>query len=274
MIKVQHIQVKKEKKTILQDISFEIAPGKMVVAIGRNGAGKSTLLETMTGSNAISKGEITWDGQQMEKMNLRDLANRRAVLSQQISVNFPIRVSELVEMGTYVSSQLRSQAEIDQIVYEALHKVDMLSFSERPFNTLSGGEKTRVLLAKCLAQLHTAHTPSAHQYLFLDEPTASLDIEQQFNMLALVRELTQEMNLGVFAVLHDINLAAQFGDEIILLKAGKIHFSGKPKQVLSSENLQEVLGIHAIVQTHPIYNCPHIISLPGNSKVFLATANL
>ncbi|MEM9918288.1 MAG: heme ABC transporter ATP-binding protein [Bacteroidota bacterium] len=261
MIDVKNISVRKGGRRILEDVSFNIKPGHVTVAIGRNGAGKSTLLETLTGRNKVDKGRIHWDGKMLNQMPRPELAKRRSVLSQNVQIDFPILVTELVEMGSYVASETLVRQKIDSLVRHALSQVEMTEFANRSFNTLSGGEQKRVLLAKCLVQLNCCHWADISKYLFLDEPTASLDIEQQHKLLAFIRRLVRRRNIGVFAVLHDLNLAAQFADEILMMKAGKLLVKGRPEEVLTSDILQQILGVEAIVQTHPVYACPHIIPL-------------
>ncbi len=267
MIEVNNISIKKGKKTIVQAASFFIKKGQITVAIGRNGAGKSTLLEALTGNNPFQVGQVTWDGNNLEDFNLKKLAIRRAVLSQKVDVTFSISVFELVEMGCYASNEPLLQEKINTLVQHALKEVDMLDFQNRDFNTLSGGEQKRILLAKAIVQLNCSNWSNVNKYLFLDEPTASLDIQQQYNLLELVKKIVRRRNIGVFAVLHDINLAAQFADQILLMKDGKIIYKGSPKEVLTTERLKETLGIQSIVQRHPVYDCPYILTLPSEIKI-------
>jgi iron complex transport system ATP-binding protein len=270
MIDIQNITIQKSKKTIVQNASFQIQKGQITVAIGRNGAGKSTLLEALTGRNLIQSGAILWDNKQLQTLDLKQLATRRAVLSQKVEITFSIRVSELVEMGCYACKTPLLQQKINTLVQHALKEVDMLKFQNRDFRTLSGGEQKRVLLAKAIVQLNCSNWANVNKYLFLDEPTASLDVEQQFKLLERVKKIVRRRDIGVFAVLHDINLAAQFADQILLMKNGEIIYKGSPKTILTTENLQETLGIQAIIQKHPIYDCPYVLTLPNSVKIFSA----
>jgi len=267
MIEVQHISVQKGRKTIIRDITFRLQPGKITVALGKNGAGKSTILETLSGKNTLHSGHISWEGQPLANISLQHLAQRRAVLSQKINIAFPIQVSDLVEMGSYVSQEPIPNKKLEALVHYALREVEMENFAERDFNTLSGGEQKRVLLAKCIVQLNCCHWADMPKYLFLDEPTASLDIEQQYKLMELIQRFVRRRNIGVFAILHDVNLAAQFADEILLLKAGELLFSGSPVEALTPELLQETLDIQSIVQPHPVYNCPYVLTLPNTALI-------
>lgn len=266
MIEVKHIAVDKGRKNIIKDISCTIRPGKITVAIGKNGAGKSTLLEALTTSNELSAGAITWDQKPLARMSAKTLAQCRAVLSQSVKLSFPISVYDLVEMGCYVSEEALSNIKIRTLVQHALSEVEMLDFVNRSFNTLSGGEQKRVLFAKCIVQLNCGNWANINKYLFLDEPTASLDLQQKYKLLELIKRFVRRRNIGVFAVLHDINLAAQFADEIIVLQDGRLVEKGTPWEVLNPATLFKTLGVHALVQPHPIYNCPHITLMPYQLK--------
>jgi iron complex transport system ATP-binding protein len=262
MINVKNITVRKGNKDIVKDASFQISSGKITVVVGKNGAGKSTLLEALTQGNFIPDGKIIWDGKDIITINTRILAQRRAVLSQKVKLSFSMTVKELVEMGTYVSDEPLPQVKIDYLIQNALQEVEMVDFIKRDFHTLSGGEQKRVLLAKCIIQLNCCHWADVNKYLFLDEPTANLDIEQQFNFIALVKRLVKRRNIGVFAVLHDLNLAAQFADEILMLRDGEIIHKGSPKTVLTPDKLRQTFDIQSVINKHPVFDCPHITTLP------------
>lgn len=266
MINVKNITVRKGRKNIVKNISFQVAPGKITVVLGKNGAGKSTMLEALTQGEFIPEGEIIWDMKNIITIDSRTIAQRRAVLSQQVKLSFSMTVKELVEMGTYVSDEALPKIKVDTLIHNALKEVELLDFINRDYHTLSGGEQKRVLLAKCIVQLNCCHWADVNKYLFLDEPTASLDIEQQFNFVALVKRLVKRRNIGVFAVLHDLNLAAQFADEILMLRNGEIIFQGNPSEVFTADRLQQTFDINAVINPHPVFDCPHITTLPPQSN--------
>lgn len=263
MIKIENITIKKGHKWIVKNSSFEIKPGEITVVLGKNGAGKSTLLEAVTGANSIESGQILWDGELLKSMEAKTLATRRAVLSQKVNIPFSIPVNELVEMGTYASPNPLTKNQTKILIQEALELVGMTNFIHRDFTSLSGGEQKRVLFAKCIVQLKICPQANINQYLFLDEPTASLDIEQQYLFIELVKQFVKKQNIGVFAVLHDINLAAQFADKLIMMQDGKIVKTGNPDEILIPKNIRQVYNIDAIVQEHPIYGCPLVTTLPN-----------
>lgn len=262
MIQVRQLQVKRGSRTILEKLNFQIRPGKITTVLGKNGTGKTTLLETMTGRLPFAKGEMLWDGVIMREISPLDMAARRAVLSQQMEMNFPIKVAALVEMGMYARYHQLSRKERRKFLNDALERLHISHFRDRYFHQLSGGERQRVLMAKCLTQLACSREGYTHQYLFLDEPTNSLDIEQQYRLLAQVRELAREQQLGVLAILHDINLAAQCSDEVLLLKDGGIRYQGSPEATLTEKSLQDVFDIHTTVGQHPLLDRPLITILP------------
>ncbi|MEM9935204.1 MAG: ATP-binding cassette domain-containing protein [Bacteroidota bacterium] len=262
MIEVRHIQVKRGNKVIVHDASFHIIPGKVCVLIGKNGAGKSTLLDAICGRHKFLSGEVIWENKHLRKIKLKDLAAYRAVLSQQISLNFALTVKQVVEMGTYAYGNALTKREVKEQVTMALEEVEMLDFLERSFSTLSGGEQKRVLLAKCLTQLLADPDKIENKYLFLDEPTASLDLNQQHKLIELVKTLIQKYNIGVFTVMHDINLAALFADTLLTMKEGIITHSGTPTHILQPDILKDTLDINAIIHIHPILGCPQVTALP------------
>ena len=262
MIKVHNISVQKGKTIIVKNASFNVHPGKITVVIGKNGAGKSTLFETLTGSNEFQQGDILWEDVSISKLDLQKLALKRAVLSQKIDISFPIKVKELVEMGTYASEKYIPKNEVKNLVQDALESMEMLDFENRDFNTLSGGEQKRALLAKCLVQLNCSSWKGQKKYLFLDEPTANLDIHQQFKFIELVKKLVENHNIGVFAILHDLNLAAQLADEIIIMNSGRVSHKGSPFEVLTEWVLKQSLDINTIIQPHPVLDCPFVTTIP------------
>lgn len=266
MIQVHNLTVKIGSKRIIEELSFDIKSGEIAVILGKNGAGKSTLLETLSGSNKISDGSILWDGNDLEKISLKFIAQRRAVLSQSVNISFPITVHELVEMGTYVVTDNLNREAVNCTVKEALRNVEMEDFIDRTFNTLSGGEQKRILLAKCIAQLMVTEVPE-NKYLFLDEPTSSLDISQQHAFVELLKNLAREQNIGICAILHDINLAAIVADKLIMLKSGKLVAQGSPQEVLTSVLLKQTLDIDTILGVHPILDCPVVTAIPTFNEI-------
>lgn len=262
MITVHNISIKKGNRAIVDEVSIQIPPGKFTAVLGMNGAGKSTLLKAINNQERIMQGYIEWDGVDLSLIDTKDLSYQRAVLSQNFAPGFPMKVMDLVEMGSYPFQHRISPDEKNMLVYDALKEVGMIAYADRDFSSLSGGEQKRILLAKCLVQLKNDLCTSPNKYLFLDEPTASIDIHHSYKILELVKNWTVQKNLGVFAILHDLNLASQFADNIVILKEGRVVQQGHPDLVFTPDHLEHSLEIKSIINQHPVFGCPHIITLP------------
>lgn len=261
MIELKNISIQKGKNIVVSNFSYTFLPGRKYVILGKNGAGKSSLLDGLTGKSNYCEGEILWENTPLRNYSRKEMALRRAVLSQNTTVSFSIKVEELVEMGTYASTKSISGKSIKYMVSEALEKVRMLNFISRDFETLSGGEQKRVFLAKCLVQLQVSEELEGNKYIFLDEPTSSLDISEQLKFIELAKELVEINGFGVIAILHDLNLSSIFADELILMKDGQLCYGGPPGEVITSETLKEVLDIDSSIHLHPIYQCPQMTNI-------------
>lgn len=243
MIKLRNIEVTRGQKKILQDLSLIIQPGELSILLGPNGAGKSTLLEVISGQIIPDSGSITWEREAFHNWSPTKLAQRRTVMSQKVNLSFPIAIEQLVAMGCYAAYEETSPDERDSIVAYAIEKVDLTAFIGRDYNTLSGGEQQRVLMAKCIAQLECHYWRPHRQFLLLDEATAGLDIRQKHQLLRLVKEIIKRREIGVLAIVHDLQLARQYADRIVLLKEGRIVAEGLNKTVLTPQNLQATFGL-------------------------------
>lgn len=245
MIKLEAVHIVREKAELIRDFSYCFMPGKKYVLVGQNGAGKSSLIRGITGQWPIARGRLQWQGQDLHAGALRDLALRRAVLSQHMAVNFPISACQLVEMGSYASPKPLLKRDVKRLVDEALERVRMQDFAGRDYRSLSGGEQKRVQLAKCLVQLRVTESDERAQWLILDEPNAGLDLSEQYKLAGTINELVLEKNYGVIAVLHDLNLAALMADEILYLKGGRLHHAGPAARMLEPSIIREVLDLPA-----------------------------
>ncbi|MEM9928278.1 MAG: heme ABC transporter ATP-binding protein [Bacteroidota bacterium] len=272
MIRATELSLRIQGKTILDKVNCTVPPGKVTVAMGKNGAGKSTLLNMLAGYRLEGEaaGAVWVDEKAMQDYPPSLLATKRAVLAQAATLGFPLSVMEVVEIGTYnlyrQTTKKQRQARIDYY----LDLLELTDLRDRSFPTLSGGEKKRVLLAKCLLQLDTDLTKDAdtNRYLLLDEPTAALDIEQQYRFVQLATRCARERGMGVFAVLHDLNLAARFADELIFLRAGKVVAAGPSTSVLTKKNIQTTFNVDCLIQDHPYFDCPLITTLPYGKSNF------
>ena len=213
--------------TILHDVSLQANQGELIAILGPNGAGKSTLLGVLAGDLIPNSGTVNFGGDQISSLTKRELALRRAVLPQQVTVSFPFSVEEVVEMG-----RGPKQTGADQDLIEmAMKRVDVLEMRTRLYRSLSIGEQARVSMARILAQ----DTP----LLLLDEPTAVLDIGQQEKLMRIVRSLVDD-GRTVIAVFHDLNVAMSFADRVVLLQKGKQVATGAPRETMTAETLSNI----------------------------------
>ena len=240
-IQTDAIQVSFGSKTILHDISLAIQDKEFVGIIGPNGSGKSTFLKCLYRVLQPSGGKIFFDGTELSSLSHRDTALKMAVVAQHSTVNFDFSVLEMVLMGRSPYKGLLDRDQLDdyEIARHALAQVGLSDFESRNFNTLSGGEQQRVILARALAQ--------RTECLVLDEPTNHLDIKYQLELMTIVKRL----DATVVSAIHDLNLAAIYCDRIIALKDGHIVCSGTPQDVLSSDTIRHIYGVSAMVQTLP-----------------------
>ena len=240
-IQTDNIQVSFGSKTILQDISLAIQDKEFVGIIGPNGSGKSTFLKCLYRVLQPSGGKIYFNGSELSSLSHRDTALKMAVVAQHSTVNFDFSVLEMVLMGRSPYKGLLDRDQLDdyEIARHALAQVGLSDFESRNFNTLSGGEQQRVILARALAQ--------RTECLVLDEPTNHLDIKYQLELMTIVKRL----DATVVSAIHDLNLAAIYCDRIIALKDGHIVCSGTPQDVLSSDTIRHIYGVSAMVQTLP-----------------------
>jgi iron complex transport system ATP-binding protein len=238
--------------TVLRGIDVTVRHGEFVGVIGPNGCGKSTLLRAMSGVLRVSRGDALVDGRDIASYAPKELARKLAVVSQETATPFGFTVEETVRMGRmpHESRLTRSPREADEIVARAIEEADLTSLARRPITRLSGGERQRVAVARALAQC-----PSI---LLLDEATAHLDLRYQTRLLDIVARRNAEEGMTAVAVMHDLNLAAQYCHRLILLHEGCVHAEGKPKDVLTDDTLREVYGASVMVTQHPLLDVPHV----------------
>jgi len=239
MIVAEKVYVKVGEKLILEDVSIQLANGEVTAIMGPNGAGKSTLLKCLTGVSPFDSGAISINGVPLGAYSLEDLSRMRAVLSQSTPVEFPFTALEIVTMGRTPFAEISSPLQDDDIACQALNCLDSLAIKDRIFPTLSGGEQQRVQLARVIAQLWG----EKRGYLFLDEPTSALDLKHQHQVLKLVRNLAENKNIGIIIVMHDLNLALRYADNVVLLKNGRLFASGDKCKVLTTKNIEEVFEV-------------------------------
>lgn len=255
MLNINNISVCLNGKDLLKHINFDINQGDFMVLLGGNGAGKSTLLKTIARSLPYCKGEILFEGEGLGYWSQVELSRKRAVLSQNTFLVFPMNVIDVVLLGRYPYTQGGKPKVKDvTIAYELLDLMGIAQYAEEDITCLSGGEQQRVHIARVLAQVWES-SPSNPKLLLLDEPTSNLDIAYQHILLELLQDRVQQHGLTVLAVLHDMNLAARYATQIALLKKGELLTVGNPQEVLTSDWIQWAFGVSSIIQTHPIFDC-------------------
>ena len=254
-IEVQGASWSVEAQRIVDAVHLYAQPGEFIGLIGPNGSGKTSLLRLIYRIYPPDAGVIRLDERDIWTMSTKEVARCAAVVAQERASDFDFTVEEIVMMGRTPHKGLfdRDTAEDDVIVRDALTRVGMLSFAQRDFRTLSGGEKQRVLIARALAQ----HA----RVLLLDEPTNHLDIRYQLEILGLVRSL----GVTTIAAMHDLNLAAAYCDRLYLLQAGRIVTHGQPREVLTPMQIESVYGVRAEVEIRPSTGQLHIVFTGVNS---------
>lgn len=264
MLEAQNITVTYGPRAAVIDVSLRVEPGLIVAIIGPNGAGKSTLLRTLNGSIKPSRGVVTLDDRPLDSYARRGLARQVAVVAQDAELRFPITVMEFVLGGRYAwSSAWGWETERDvEVAQRILREAELSGFETRLMNELSGGERQRAVLARALA------TEAA--VLLLDEPTANLDLAHQAAMLRLVRSRCDQRQAAAVVVTHDVNLAAEFSDRVMLLKDGRVVAFGPPDEVLTRELLRRVFDLEVLVDAHPITGAPRIT--PVHATTFVPPA--
>lgn len=265
MYKAENIDVVLGDKTIVKNASAKISPGKISVLIGPNGAGKSTLLKAMTGELDYSNGKVSINDIDIAEMSEADLAVKRAVLPQSSSLSFPFTVFEVVKLGLLGGYSGLTVEEKYQIPEQALEKVGLPGFGGKYFQVLSGGEQQRVHLARVLCQVWKPVLGDQPRYLFLDEPIANLDMLHQLLILQLAKKYAMDGG-GVLAVLHDLNIAAMYADEIIAMKDGKVICQGKPETVFTDNFMKNAFDLPVNVSQEPSDNTPYMLPQTVNIK--------
>jgi iron complex transport system ATP-binding protein len=248
MLKATNLSLTIDDTLILSNINLDVSAGEMLCILGPNGAGKSSLLNCLTGDDLRYSGTVTINGNNISTLNSEQLAVLRAVMPQSIHLDFPFLVKEVVQMA------LRNvgREELEMATLLALSRFDVSHLAERNFLTLSGGEKQRVHLARVLAQLeYTKNHQQQTRYLFLDECTSSLDLAHQHQVFRMVKDFAQEQQIAVVAILHDLNLAAQYSDRALLLKTGKVQALDTVQKVYSNQLISHVYDFPVEIIQHP-----------------------
>jgi len=257
MLRTENISFSVGKKQILKNVSASFLPGEFNMILGPNGSGKSSFLKIFSGEINKFQGTVLYDDKKIKELRKEELAKKRAVMSQQADLSFPLLVEEVVMMGRYPHFTFNPNKKDIAICNEVIERMNLVEFKERNYLTLSGGEKQRVQYARVLAQVWEKPT-DGYRYLFLDEPLNSLDISYQHEFLQVAVELIKDHTV-LIAVMHDINLAAHYADNLFFFKEGELVVHGKPKDILSAGMIEKVFNIKTTVIENPVTGKPLII---------------
>jgi len=260
-LEIQNVTLAYGHKVVMTDVTFQLMPGEMVGLVGPNGSGKSTIIKALSHVISPRSGKILLDGKDISKIPRRDLARLVGVVPQLSLLPSAFTAFEIVLMGRNPHLglfQYEGPREL-AIAWRAMERTSTQHLAERRVSELSGGEIQCLIIARVLAQETKA--------ILLDEPTANLDIGRQVEILDLIKNLCVKDNLAVLAALHDLNLAAQYCDRLLLINNGRIHAEGTPKEVITPQNIKEIYGPEGCVYTHPVNGLPVVLLNAGNSKL-------
>ena len=250
MIRLEQVQFRLGARLLLQPLDLQIPQGQVCGLIGHNGSGKSTLIKLLARQQSATGGRILLDGRDLGSYSNREFARRVAYLPQQPAATDQLTVRELVRFGRQPWHGLlgRFGPDDQRAVERAMALTQIEPYADRLVESLSGGERQRVWLAALIAQ--------QTRYLLLDEPTSALDVAHQVEVLALIRQLSHELDLGVVLVLHDINMAARYCDRLVALREGALLRQGTPEELMTSATLADIYQLPMQVLAHPVTGEP------------------
>ena len=256
-IKVANLSHAFARRTVLRNISFAVEKGDFFIIIGPNGSGKTTLMKLLAGILRSQSGEIEILGRSSRRYTPKALAKTVAFVPQRLPVEIPYTVEEAVLLGRApYQGALGIEREIDlEIARQAMQFTGVDHLAGAALDRLSGGEQQRVFIARAICQ--------EPEIMLLDEPTASLDLAHQVRVMDLMEKLVAQKAITVIMVSHDVNLAAMYGDQVLLLKDGEIVCIGPPADVLSFRKLEETYGCRLLVDESPLGRFPRITLVPG-----------
>lgn len=241
---------------IVSNLNLAIPSGRFTVLVGQNGCGKSTILRALGGLLAPIDGEICLDGRPTRSISSRERAKQIGFLTQGPQAPEGLCVAELVRQGRYPHRRLfeRWSSRDEEACARALELTNMTALCDRQVESLSGGQRQRAWIAMALAQ--------ETDILLLDEPTTFLDLAHQIEILDLIRKLVHDQNRTIVAVLHDLNQAARYADEVFLIKDGKVFDAGPPASVINAKNVLDVFGVKAVIIPDPLSGTPMCVPVP------------
>jgi iron complex transport system ATP-binding protein len=253
MLKLENISCGYSEQFFLKQINFNVQEKQIVGIIGPNGSGKTTLLRAITKVLPLQSGTITFNQKNISLMSYKQLAQNIAVVSNDIEANFEITVEDFVALGRipHQGNFQFFEDELDQkIIQQALEMTELTGFAQRYLGQLSAGERQMAIIAKALAQ--------KPKLLLLDEPIVHLDISHQVYIMNLLRRLNKQHDLSVIIVLHELNFAAEYCDQLVLMNNGSVHIIGSVEQVLTKQIIESVYKTQVFISQNPLSAKPHV----------------
>lgn len=260
MLKIRNVTCGYGLRFRLRNISLAIRDGELVGIIGPNGSGKTTLLRTITRLLEPTEGEVLLEEKDISKMTAKDLARKIAVVPQSLNID-GMSVEEFVLLGRlphFEKFQLLEAKRDFEVVKKCMELTDTYRLKDRVMEEMSGGERQLVLIARALAQ--------EPKLLLLDEPTAHLDITHQVQILDMIKRLNREFGLTVLMVLHELNLASEYCQRLVLMNNGRIHKTGTAEEVLDYRVIEEVYKTVVVVERNPISSKPYVLIVPEEQR--------
>lgn len=260
---LQNVSLTRGSRCVVPPLSLALEPGELMGVLGPNGAGKSSLLSACTGELPVATGEIHLGKQPLDAKHAKQLARCRAVLPQHSHLAFNLSVREIIQMGAYAFPEC-SQDQIKQWCDRAVEAVELHTHVRRSYQELSGGEQQRVQFARVIVQTLAIRQVCGCAFLFLDEPTSSLDPRHQSLLMRVVKHLVTEESMAAMVVLHDLNMAARWCDKVVLLSPNQPPRNGPVREIMTKETLESVFGMAMHIVRHPLFSDEWLI-LPAQS---------
>ncbi|MFZ5569943.1 MAG: ABC transporter ATP-binding protein [Thermodesulfobacteriota bacterium] len=259
-LEIQALNFSYREIPVLRNVSFSVQEAELFIIIGPNGSGKTTLIKVLAGVTGRISGKVALQGRAIGSYGRRSLARKIAYVPQTTTPDFPFTVMELVLMGRspYLGVFGVEGREDREIARQALAFTGIEHLARRKLNRLSGGECQRVFIARAICQ--------QPEILLLDEPTASLDLAHQIRIMDVMERLKQEKGVTIVMVSHDLNLAAMYGDRLLLLKDGAVAGQGEPRAVLSDDILKTAYGCDLLLDRNPLGPYPRVTPIPGKHR--------
>ncbi len=258
-IELENVAIGYYRQPVLQDLTFNVLPGDLVGLIGPNGSGKSTIIRALTRIITPMKGKIYLDGRELSTISQHELSRMLGVVPQLPLLPSAFTGFEIVLMGRnpHLGMFGNEKAHDLEITWQAMEMTGTVELAKRNIGEMSGGQIQSLLIARALAQETRA--------ILLDEPTANLDIGRQIEVLSLIKRLCRERNIAAMAAIHDLNLAAQYCNRLVLISEGRLFKHGTPTEVITAENIRVVYKAEHCVFRHPLNGLP-VVLVDGNGN--------